>query len=199
MRSFTRPSRRQALVTGIAGVAVIGAVGVGSAAFAAGPTPSPGASAPAAPSGAPSGAPGQGTAGTDAPTPPKHEPHIGGEVLTVDGSTVTVKDPDGFTRTIALASDAKVTKDGSTSSVAAITKGTHIEATGTVDANGTTLDATSVTIGMPTPPAGGPAAGPAHGQGPAAAPQPRPRKGGHGAPVPDVTPSGTPSTAPSGS
>jgi hypothetical protein len=140
MQSFLRrPSRRAAIVAGAAGLAVVGAVGFGAAAFADGTRPSPGTTQ--APTAAPSGAHGHGPGGT-------HAPHIGGTVQSVVGSTVTVKDRDGFTRTITLASGVKVTKDGSSSSAGAITKGTWIEATGAVDSNGTTLDATTVTIGM---------------------------------------------------
>jgi hypothetical protein len=146
MHSFLRPSRRAAIVGGAAGLALVGAVGVGTVAFAdSAPTPgttqSP--SAPSAP-----GAPG-------APGPRAHAPHIGGSVLTVDGSTVTVKDRDGFTRTIRLGDAVRVTKDDASSSTSAITKGVWIEASGTVDANGTTLDASEVRIGQPAGPRGG--------------------------------------------
>lgn len=186
MQSFKKPTKRTALITGVAGAAVLGAVAFGGAAYADGmPSTAPSGSvtapsAPAAPSGAPSapaaqsgapaapkGAPAApkgapaGPAGqkgdTQAPTP---KPHIGGEVLSVSGSTVTVKDHDGFTRTISLSSSATVTKDGQKADTSAIVKGAHIEATGSVDSNGTTLDATEVQVGQPAGPGkGGPAAG----------------------------------------
>ncbi|MFD1721334.1 hypothetical protein [Amnibacterium endophyticum] len=191
MQSFRKPTKRTALITGVAGAAVLGAIAVGGPAYADGmPSAAPSGSvaapsaaapsgaptAPAAPSGAPAApaAPGQhgpqgGPAG--APSP---KPHIGGEVLSVSGSTVTVKDHDGFTRTIALSSGATVTKDGQKADTSAIVQGAHIEATGSVDSNGTTLDATEVRVGQPAGPGkGGPAAsGPAADAkgGPAAGP-----------------------------
>lgn len=161
MPASIRPAtRRAAIIAGAAGLAVIGTIGAGAAAFADG-APSPAASTSASSTAAPGP-----HGGPDRDAGPHHAPHIGGRVLTVDGRTVTVQDRDGFTRTIVLASGASITKDGAASSVAAIAKDTWIEATGTVDRNGTTLDATTVTIGRPTPPKGGPA-GP-RGAGPGA-------------------------------
>ncbi|GAA4747337.1 hypothetical protein GCM10025783_19300 [Amnibacterium soli] len=182
MQSFLRPSRRAAIVGGAAGLALVGAVGFGTVAFAdSAPTPGASQSAPApAASGAPSGAPaapgapgGPAAPGAGGPGAKAHAPHIGGKVLTVDGSTVTVKDHDGFTRTIRLGDDVKVTKDDASSSTSAIAKGAWIEASGTVDSNGTTLDATEVRIGQPTPPKGGPIGpgGRAGAQGAPAAPE----------------------------
>jgi hypothetical protein len=171
MSSFTR--RRVAIAAGTVGLAAAVSFGAAAAANADGPTPSPSASSSAA-----------------APTRPAHAPHIGGTVLTVDGSTVTVQDRDGFTRTIRLGSSVTVTKDGAKSDTSAITKGAHIEAEGTVDADKTTLDATTVRIGQPTGPDGrwGGRHGGHHG-GPQGAP-------GENAPS---TPNGTPSPAPSAS
>ncbi|MBW4041072.1 MAG: hypothetical protein HIU86_02945 [Acidobacteria bacterium] len=182
MQSFIRrSSRRAAIITAAAGLAVAGAVGVGTAAFADGTTPSPGTSQSAAPapSGAPSGAPGVHGPGRT------HAPHIGGTVQSVEGATVTVRDRDGFTRTIALQSGVTVAKGTATSSTAAITKGTWIEAVGTVDANGTTLDATTVSIGRPTPPKGGPAGRPAGQKGD----RPAPPAGESRGPAPTTSPS----------
>lgn len=180
MQAFTKPTRRATVIAGAAGVALLGAVGIGAAAYAdTAPTPGTSASA-AAPSTTPSGAPSDAPDG--GPGEHTHAPHIGGTVVTVSGSTVTVTDRDGFTRTIELADDATVTKDGAASQVSAITAGEHIEATGTVDSNGTTLDATAVTIGQPTPPKGGPGAaggherrdGPDRDRGPAGTDAPTP-------------------------
>lgn len=199
MKSFTRTTRRAVLVSCVAGAAVIGAVGAGTAAFADGaPSPSTSQSAStdttgttgtaAAPEGGPAAGPEHG----------KHEPHIGGTVLTVTGSTVTVQDRDGFTRTVTLADGATVTKDGASSTAAAITTGAHIEATGSVASDKTTLTATAVRIGEPTPPKGGPGApggprGGKHDRGDA----PTPPKG---APTdaPTSAPTGAPADAPSG-
>jgi len=106
----------------------------------------------------------------------------------VNGSTILITDRDGFTRTIKTS--------GSTTYGAGITAspapGTRVHATGTVDADGTSLDATTV-VTAPTPPAGG-----KHGAGP----KPGPREGAESPDAP--TPSGAPtpptgSAAPSGS
>ena len=170
MQSFLRPSRRAAIVGGAAGLALVGAVGIGTVAFADA-TPTPGTT--------------QSPGATASPGTRAHAPRIGGTVLTVDGSTVTVQDRDGFTRTVRLAGDVKVTKDDASSSTSAITKGVWIEASGTVDADGTSLDATEVRIGQPAGPRG-------HG-GPGG-------RGPHGpegaAPAtPGATPSGTPTAS----
>lgn len=168
MQSFKKPSRRVAVIVGASGALVLGAVGAGAAAFAD-TTPTPGTSQSPSESTPPAG-----------PGARQHAPHIGGTVQSVDGSTVTVTDRDGFTRTIHLASGVTVTKDGASSSVAAITKGEEIHATGSVASDGTTLDATAVSVGKPTPPAGGPGgkAGPGAKGGPHGA------RGPEGAPTP---------------
>jgi hypothetical protein len=129
-------------------------------------------------------------------------------VLTVDRSTVTVKDRDGFTRTIRLSDAVKVTKDDASSSVSAIAKGAWIEASGTVDANGTALDATEVRIGQPAGPRGGHGgpggrpgdhgARPAGPEGAPAAPEGAPAAP-EGAPAAPATPGATPSSTPSAS
>jgi hypothetical protein len=195
MQSFLRPSRRAAIVGGAAGLALVGAVGIGTVAFADS-APTPGATQSPSASGAPA-APGT-------PGPRAHAPHIGGTVLTVDGSTVTVRDRDGFTRTIRLGDGATVTKDDASSSASAITKGVWIEASGTVDADGTTLDATEVRIGQPAGPRGGhggPGGRPGdHGARPAA-PEGAPAapEGAPAAPAAPATPGATPSGTPSAS
>ena len=81
-----------------------------------------------------------------------------GKVKSVTGTQILITDPEGFTRTIVTSSKTTYS-DSLTASPAA---GTQIEAVGTVDANGTSLDATS--IGKPKGP------GPWGGHGP----------GGHG-------------------
>jgi hypothetical protein len=202
MRAFTKPSKRTA-VAACAAAVVLGAIGVGTAgaAFADGsPTAAPSSSS--APTAGPAErAPGGPAADGTAATPPRHEPRIGGEVLSVSGSTVTVRDPEGFTRTIRLGDDVTVTKDGAASDVAAVVQGEHIDATGQVASDGTTLDATAVTVGRPTPPAGRDAGagegGPGHGMrgGPG---EQQPGAGGAPAsPAPSASePSGQPSVAP---
>lgn len=74
------------------------------------------------------------------PTPPAPRPHMGGTVTAVGSGTITIKDHDGFRRQIKTSSKT-VYADGLKSPVAI---GTHIEAEGTVDANGTSLDATTI-------------------------------------------------------
>jgi hypothetical protein len=60
--------------------------------------------------------------------------HLEGLVTKVDGSTITIVDHDGFTRTIHAAS------------APAVKAGQFVAAVGTVDADGTTLDAISVQV-----------------------------------------------------
>jgi len=71
---------------------------------------------------------------------PAHEPHLHGTVVSADGSTITITDRDGFTRTIQVSSDT-VFEDDLTADLAA---GTEIRAAGTVNSNGTSLDATTI-------------------------------------------------------
>ncbi len=59
------------------------------------------------------------------------------------GNTILITDPQGFTRTILVGTGT--TYQGGT--LASITTGTKIFAQGTVDANGTTLDAVTIYIG----------------------------------------------------
>jgi hypothetical protein len=117
-----------------------------------------------------------GTSGTD--TPIARTPHLSGAVKSVSGTKILITDPDGFTRTIITS--AKTTyKDSLTASPAV---GTKIEAEGTVDADGTSLDA--ATIQAPRGPGGG--MGPGHG-GPDGGPRPT------GAPT-GTRPTGKPSS-----
>lgn len=132
--------------------------------------------------------------------PGKPGPHIDGTVRTIAGDTITVTDLDGFTRTIEVSSDTTYTQNRSSTGESAVTKGRFLHAAGSVDSNGTTLDATSISIftsgtGRPVPigrpigpggmkghrPASGPGVGgtppaPGHGKAPGAL-------GGHGAPA----------------
>lgn len=168
-----QPRRKWRLMAigGIAAVAIVGG-GITAAASAAAPvttttstvTPTTGAAAPtgtAVPNG---GVAPTGTAAPNPPAPGVHKPHLDGTVTSVSGTTVLIKDRDGFTRTIVLSSKT-VYADGLE---AALAIGTKIHAEGTVDANGTSLDATAV----------GAARGPAGGAGG----WPGPRGGGPGGP-----------------
>lgn len=133
---------------------------------------------PAAPSASASGtAPSPSTSGTApkvVPGPPGRagrpapRPHIDGTVASVQGGRITVTDRDGFTRIIVTTT--ATTYSGGLS--ADLAKGVEIHAVGTVDADHTSLDATS--IGRA--PAGPGRAGGPHG----------PRPGPPGAPKPPV-------------
>ncbi len=70
-----------------------------------------------------------------------------GTVSTVSGGTITIKDPQGFTRTIVTGSATTYSQGGATSSLSAVVQGAKIIAEGTIDANGTSLDALSIDIG----------------------------------------------------
>ncbi|MFC5929763.1 hypothetical protein D6T64_03500 [Cryobacterium melibiosiphilum] len=77
---------------------------------------------------------------------PAHEPHMHGTVVSVSGSTITITDHDGFTRVINTSGDTAYTDD----LTADLAAGTEIRATGTVNGDGTSLDATEVGT-APTP------------------------------------------------
>jgi hypothetical protein len=70
-----------------------------------------------------------------------------GRVTAVSGSSVTITDPEGFSRTIVVDSSTTYTKSGAASNYSALTVGSLILASGKVDANQTSLDASSVVIG----------------------------------------------------
>jgi Domain of unknown function (DUF5666) len=72
-----------------------------------------------------------------------------GTVTTVSGNTITIRDPQGFTRTIVVNPTATTysLSDGGTATLASVVTGAKIIAQGTIDTNGTSLDALSVEIG----------------------------------------------------
>jgi hypothetical protein len=116
------------------------------------------------------------TSSSTAPAPKAHVPHLDGTVTSVNGSDIVIKDRDGFTRTITT-SGSTVYSNGLSASPAV---GSQVHATGTVDANGTSLDAAALGT-PPTPPPGrhgkhgpgaGPGALPGSGTRPAAPPAP---------------------------
>lgn len=74
-----------------------------------------------------------------------HPAHIDGVVTGVNGSSLTVTDPDGFTRHVTTTSGTTYTQQGASTSSRPRT-GSVIHATGRVDADGTTLDATSIDL-----------------------------------------------------
>ena len=89
-------------------------------------------------------------------------PHLLGTVTSVDGTTITIRDRDGFWRTISTTGSTSYTKSGAAATAASVTVGEVISAEGAVDSNHTTLDAASVAVGLPTR-----GAGPDHGAPPA--------------------------------
>jgi len=76
-------------------------------------------------------------------------PRIGGTVTAVNGNTITIIDEEGFWRTVSVSSSTTYAKGGSAASLADVTVGQMIRAEGSIAANHTTLDATSVNIGKP--------------------------------------------------
>jgi hypothetical protein len=160
-------SLRVAAAGGIAAAILAGGGALAYASTSGTPTPSPDAGSTSS------------STSVIAPAPKVRVPHLDGTVTSVNGSDIAVKDRDGFTRTITT-SGSTTYSNGLTDAPAV---GTQVHATGTVDSNGTALDAT--TLGTPpTPPAGG------RGKhGPGAVP------GGSGRPAPGGT-SGAPDSAP---
>lgn len=87
-------------------------------------------------------------------------PHVAGLVhsITTSGtsSTIVVTDAQGFWHTIVTSSASTTyTDNGKSVTSPTITTGMFVVATGTIASNHTTLDATTVHIGIPTPPARG--------------------------------------------
>ncbi|MCW2527128.1 MAG: hypothetical protein JWM76_1988 [Pseudonocardiales bacterium] len=167
-----RPSKRAFIIGGAA--ATLLAVGGGAVAMAAAPSSS-------APTGSASASSSTGAKPTDSTTRPVHKPHLGGTVKSVSGSTILVTDRDGFTRTIKTSS-ATTYNDSLTASPAV---GTVINAEGTVDADGTSLDATVIGKGALGGPGGGRGPGGGHGPGP-------------GGTKPTGVPTGAPTSVPTG-
>lgn len=79
---------------------------------------------------------------------------LDGYVTAVNGSTLTVIDRGGFTRTV-QESQTTTYRDagnaGNAGNPSEVTVGKHIRAEGNVDPNGTTLDATRIGTGQPQP------------------------------------------------
>lgn len=184
--SEQRPRHRLRLAA-IGGMAAIVVLGGGITAVASAGEPASGSATPSVVSSTSLAT----TPAAAAPTRPAPKPHLAGTVTSVSGSTVLIKDRDGFTRTIVLSS--KTTYDDGLN--VALATGTKIHAQGTVDANGTSLDAT--TVGAEKAPMGGPGRGGrgpwgghgwgGHGHGPAGGPNgtgPGGPTGGTGAATP---------------
>jgi len=84
-------------------------------------------------------------------------PHLDGKVVAVSVTTVTVADRDGFWRTINLSDSTTYTNIGVAATKDAVTVGSFVAARGTVNADHTSLDATTLDV-APTPPHDGPEA-----------------------------------------
>ncbi len=76
-------------------------------------------------------------------------PRVSGSVVSDDGSTIVVRDSQGFERTIHVTSSTAYTQAGAVASSSAVSSGVEIVATGTLDSNQTDLDATSVAVELP--------------------------------------------------
>lgn len=75
--------------------------------------------------------------------------HIEGWITAIGSNSITVTDLSGFTRTINTSDATKYLKDGVASTRSALSVGALIRAAGSVDSDGTTLDATKVALGIP--------------------------------------------------
>jgi hypothetical protein len=176
-----RGIRRGRVIAGTAvAVAVIaGAVTIGLTESSASASPASlaaaaSSAAPNATASAPARPTGPGGRGAFKPG----QPIMFGTVKSASGTTIKITDQQGFTRTIVTSSKTTY-KNGATATPAV---GAKIIATGTVDANGTSLDATTITT---LPAAGASGARPGGFGGPGGH-----RPGGPGAPRPTGTATG---------
>lgn len=76
-------------------------------------------------------------------------PSISGTVQSVSSDTIVVADGQGFWRTIDTSASTTYTDGGAAATASAVTVGETIRATGSVDANHTDLDASSVDVVLP--------------------------------------------------
>jgi len=79
--------------------------------------------------------------------------HEAGYVHSANGSTVTIIDGNGFTRTVQENPATSYRTNGATGSPLDVTVGRFIRVQGNVDANGATLDASKIAVGMGKRPA----------------------------------------------
>ena len=95
--------------------------------------------------------------------------HVEGWVAKVDGATITLTDPAGFTRTVTTGSATAYRKDGAAGTAADVKVGVFIRAAGKVAGDGTTLTASRIGTGAPgrhgMMPGGGHDGGPGAGAG----------------------------------
>ena len=85
--------------------------------------------------------------------------HEAGYVHSANGSTVTIIDGNGFTRTVQENPTTSYRTNGATGSPSDVTVGRFIRVQGNVEANGTTLNASKIAVGMGKRPARTPAGG----------------------------------------
>jgi hypothetical protein len=71
---------------------------------------------------------------------------LGGKVSAISGNDITITGGQGFARSIQVSATTTYTEGGAAATLADIVVGSNIVAVGTIDADKTTLDATSVTI-----------------------------------------------------
>jgi hypothetical protein len=90
-----------------------------------------------------------GGAGANGSPNHKPTPAMAGTVKDVKGSTITIQDFQGFTRTIHTSSSTTYARGGQSATSSAVTNGAQIAAQGTVDRNGTDLDASKVAVLLP--------------------------------------------------
>jgi hypothetical protein len=136
-----------------------------------------------------------------------HLASIDGAVTSINASAITVTDRDGFTRTIDTDAQTKYTVAAGSSTRSAIKSGSVVHAEGTVDSNGTALDAARVDVrtaasARPSGAAACAPSGPGHaGRGPKPGRPAGPAPTGSGArPTPSASAPSTPApstTAPS--
>jgi hypothetical protein len=133
----TQRARRIAVAVALGGGLALGVAGL---AHAADPSPAPSTAAPSA---------GPSDPGADAGAPHRHKPHLDGTVKSITDTRIMITDRDGFTRQI----NTKSKPEG-------VAVGTRIHAEGAVNADGVSLDATSVVVAPEH--AGKPGGGPGH-------------------------------------
>ena len=78
--------------------------------------------------------------------------HVDGWVSKVEGATITLTDPAGFTRTVTTSSATTYSKDGAAGTAAEVKAGVFIRAAGKVAGDGTTLTASRIATGSPARP-----------------------------------------------
>jgi len=78
------------------------------------------------------------------------QPHVAGTVQAIDGTTLTVADDQGFWHSVVVAGSTTYAKSGATAGLSDVTVGSFVVTAGTIAADHTTLDAASVSIGLPS-------------------------------------------------